>query len=275
MTGADLRRRQGLNWPPEKLGELLAEPGDRITGWEDLDGPLPRPIARQMEWALAVAEREKAMEACPVPPCQVAERIGATLDPKKRSSAERVMAEFDAHERDCRTCQARKAYAERLPPLPPIPLPGWMSALVALGEQVRRLPAWLQPAAVGALVVGGLTLFRAALMLLLQRRFTADIALAVATAIGVGAVGGAAGGLAYGAVRPPTRGLGRIGDALTGIACVYACLLAIGLPYVLITGPAKLGDPVSIIMVLVIGTGVGVGIGLSWFKPDSDEMEGA
>ncbi|MBK8002572.1 MAG: hypothetical protein IPK12_01225 [Gemmatimonadetes bacterium] len=209
MTGTDLRRRRlALNWTPEKLGELLAESGDRITGWEDLDGPLPRPIVRQMEWALAVGERDKAMEACPVPPCEVAERIGATIDPRQRSSVERVMAEFDVHEKGCSACQARKAYADRLPPLPPFPMPGGMRAVVAVAEQVRRLPAWLRPAAAGALIMGAMTLFKALLTILLQRRVTPQLLLAVAAAIGIGAYGGAVGGLAYSVVRPRTRSPG-------------------------------------------------------------------
>lgn len=272
MTGTDLRRRRlALNWTPEKLGELLGESGDRITGWEDLDGPLPRPIVRQMEWALAVGERDKAMEACPVPPCEVAERIGATIDPRQRSSVERVMAEFDVHEKGCSACQARKAYADRLPPLPPFPMPGGMRAVVAVAEQVRRLPAWLRPAAAGALIMGAMTLFRALLIILLQRRVTPQLLLAVAAAIGIGAYGGAVGGLAYSVVRPRTRPLGRLGDALTGVACAWACVLAIGIPYSLFTGDAAHPDPVTIIAILGVATVVGVAIGRSAFRADEED----
>ena len=231
MTGAAIRRRrEALNWPPERLTELLAEPPARITAWESLDGPLPPHFSRQVDWALALGEREKAMEACPVPPCEVADRISAAIDPGKPASIDRALAEVEAHEKTCPACQARAAYASRLPPRPPLPMPGSARVLVAVVEQVRRLPRWLQPAVAGAFIVGAMTLFRALFTILLQGRITAQMALAIATAIGVGAWGGAVGGLAYTVVRPRTRAMGRLGDALTGVACAWACVRASASP---------------------------------------------
>ncbi len=156
----------------------------------------------------------------------------------------------------------------------PIPMPGGMRAVVAVAEQVRRLPAWLRPAAAGALIVGAMTLFKALLTILLQRRVTPQLLLAVATAIGIGAYGGAVGGLAYSVVRPRTRALGRLGDALTGVACAWACVLAIGIPYSLITGAAAHPDPVTIIAVLGVATAVGVAFGRSAFRSDEEDATG-
>ena len=101
--------------------------------------------------------------------------------------------------------------------------------LTALEERVARLPAWLQPAAAGAMlvfvIVGARMLFALPVLLIFVAR---DGIKVIALALGVliaALVAGAAGGLAYSAVGDRLLRFGRIGAYVTGTICVAGYLV--------------------------------------------------
>ena len=129
------------------------------------------------------------------------------------------------------------------------------------------LPKWLQPAALGALIVAGIVGIRLVFVLPLvlftepsgiPRLFIALIAAAAA---------GAAGGLAYSLVGQPMLRIPVIGRGLTGIVCVAAYLLPLLYFSTLIFGQetvpltTPLGRQVATVCILAFG----VFIGYSWF----------
>ena len=101
--------------------------------------------------------------------------------------------------------------------------------LTALEERVARFPAWLQPAAAGALLVfalvGARMLFALPVLLIFVVRDGIEV---IALALGVliaALIAGAAGGLAYSAVGDRLMRFGRIGAYLTGMVCVAGDLV--------------------------------------------------
>jgi len=275
MTGTDLaRRRAGLGLTHDQVGAWLGEHADQIKAWETISGPLPGSLAKRLDWALANESRERELAAAGHPVCPEAQRILAT--PIERG-ADSQLARYkvaQAHATTCPHCQARMAAINTLPPLPPLPLPPWMTVLGKFNTHVQRLPAALRPAVWGASLMGAWTLARALFGLLLSpRSFSPRMAMTVLAAIGLGAYGGAVGGVAYTIVRPRVRQFGRPGDYLTGLACAYAFLLAFGLPLALFTDDRTLRDPFGWGMFFIIATIAGLFIGRSWFKADSSEPE--
>jgi hypothetical protein len=269
MTGAELERRlteTGLG--VDGLAEALHKHPDEVRAWTTIEGRLPGFVQREVDWVLAVDERARLMAASGLPTCawMVAH---ATVPPGNREALRAYVREVEAHRRDCEVCRRRAAYADTLPPLPPLPMPATARALGWISRQVGRLPRWARPAAVGAMVIGGWTAARAALELLLHpSAFSARSLLTVVEAIGVGAYAGLVGGLAYHLVREPTRPLGRAGDYLTGVACAYAYLAAFGIPLGLLTHDDLFRSTAGWITLLVVGTLLGVLVGHFWFRGD-------
>ena len=93
---------------------------------------------------------------------------------------------------------------------------------------------------------------------------------AAAVAAGAGAVGG----VAYGLVRPRTRRFGRGGDYLTGIACVYAYMLAFLVPLALLGVEPLLYTRMGAGVFVLLGTVFGLVVGHFWFRDDPAENGG-
>ena len=266
MTGADLeRRRKALGWTTGQLGELLEEHAEQVEQWERIRGALPGSVARRVEWVLAPEERERVMEAAGHPACPVAEGFFTALPPGDLDAFNRAMEAAQAHAAGCAACQGRAALAATLPPMPPMPLSPLVRAIGALQAWNDTLPVWLRPGVWGALGFGAMTVFRVALLSLVRGGPTREGGLAILMAIGAGAWGGVVGGVAYRAVRPRTRHLGRGGDYLTGIACAWVVLAAFVVPYALYSGNRGFQEPVVWISMLVAATVAGVYLGRSWF----------
>lgn len=129
-----------------------------------------------------------------------------------------------------------------------------------LRPALRRLPEWSRPAMVGALIIA---LFTGSAMLFaaLTGRMGAE---EIPQALGVffGATGAAAlGGLAYTLTRARTAKLGRVGDYLTGIACMTCYLFPLAFAF---RDPGQsLAE--SAIVSAICAVFFGVIIGHSWF----------
>ncbi|MBK6781203.1 MAG: hypothetical protein IPG75_16940 [Gemmatimonadetes bacterium] len=266
MTGLDLeRRRMALGWTADQVGEALGEHTEQVEQWERIRGALPGSVARRVEWVLACLERQRAFEAAGLPACTVAGAILEGVDVGDADAFMRAGEEAERHTAGCAVCQARARFAETLPPLPPMPLGPLMRAIGALHEWNATLPAWLRPGVWGAVGLGAMTVFRVAILSLMRGGPTREGGLAILMALGAGAWGGVVGGVAYRAVRPRTRHLGRGGDYSTGVACTWTVLAAFVVPYAIYSGNRGFQDPVLWIGMLVGATVGGVYLGRAWF----------
>lgn len=277
MTGTELTRRMTtLELSAEQLAEMLAKHPDEVHSWQRIEGNLPRSVAGEVTWALAVAERGKLMDRSGLPECAWLESHMMQVPTTDVKLLRRHSAELEAHIAECEVCQARETYAAKLPPIPAMPLSGSTAVLAGIAAWVGRLPPWARPAATGALIVGAITIFRAFLFLVIGRaRPTPAFFGAVAAAIGAAAYMGAAGGLTYTAVRAPLRRFGRGGDYLTGIVCAYASLFAIALPAALFTKDDMFRTSFGWLLLLVVGTVFGLSIGHFWFRDVETASGGA
>jgi transcriptional regulator with XRE-family HTH domain len=275
MTGTELQhRRTSLGLSIEKLADALDEHRDTVARWEQVTGTLPRALARCLDWALANEERARLMQASGIEECSWIERHLADLDRASSDELERRLHEAEQHAKTCPTCQRREAFAATLPPLPPIPLTPPMQVLTWLADRLDHLPRWARPAAVGAILIGALTILRALLLVAFQRTpVSLSLLLTILGAIGLGAYGGAVGGFAYGLVRARFRRFGRLGDYLTGLVCAYAYLLAFGIPLALFTGEEMFRDPVGWVIMVILGAVFGVVIGHLWFRETGPRVE--
>ncbi|HVH11376.1 MAG TPA: hypothetical protein VM736_16390 [Gemmatimonadales bacterium] len=219
---------------------------------------------------LANEERARLMQQSGIEECSWMTHLPA-LDRLKPEELERRLREVEAHAKACPTCQRREAYAVTLPPLPPLPLGFTLRVLAGLTDGIRHLPKWARPAAVGALVIGGITLIRTVFLVVLRRvPPSTALLLTVGGAIAVGAYGGAVGGLAYALVRERVRRLGRVGDYLTGLTCAYAYFLAFGIPLALFTREEMFRQPVGWVIWVFVATALGLVIGHSWFGNEAN-----
>ncbi len=266
MTGAELaRRRQALGWSADRLGEALGEHADLVGQWERIPGVLPGSVRRRVEWALALEERQRAMAASGLPECPVVDGIFAPLPEGDTEAFNRAAAEAERHAAGCAVCRARTEFAERLPPLPSLPVGPLLRVFMAMYQWITTLPGWLRPGVWGAAGVGAMTLFRVALLSLVRGGPTREGGVVVLLAIGAGAWGGVVGGVAYRAARARTRHLGRTGDYLTGVACAWTVLAAFVVPYALYSGNRGFQEPVVWLCMLAGATVAGVYLGRAWF----------
>lgn len=268
MTPSDVRTaRQELGYTAEQLAEELSVPVSRVHDWERGASTMPRRLAQQLAWEAAVKRRNDALDASGLPECAWAENWGNQAAPSEADALTKHYEALTTHAQGCATCQARQRFADTLPPLPELPMSVSMQLFMRGADQVQKLPAWLRPAAIGAVALMAIVLFRAvfAIPRIIQSPgFAGELLLAILAAGGAGA----AGGLAYSATRPTLRRLGRPGDYLTGIVCVTAYMgaLLIAAPYAF--GESLANSTVEVVIFLICSVFFGLVVGHSWFKSE-------
>jgi hypothetical protein len=151
--------------------------------------------------------------------------------------------------------------------MPDPPVPQALRALRAMGTALQGLPPWLRAAVVGAIAVGLITVMRVAGMAVgSDGPSPLDALLLIAGSIVGGAYLGAVAGITYVIVRDPLRKIGRAGDYLTGILCVWAYLLASVIPMELLTGRPAFATPDDAAALALGGAVIGAIIGHFWFR---------
>lgn len=270
MTGQDLqRRRVALGLSTDDLGRFLDEHSQQVEAWEHTSGSLAASLSRRLEWVLATHEREAQLVAAGHTPCELAKQAFGEPTPGDLPAFQAAAKRVDEHAATCPQCQGREAFLATLPPLPDPPFSIPLRVFAAVIGVAERLPPMLRPAVYGACLLGAMTIIRGVIMLAVSpKSITPQTALLLMGAIGIGAYGGAVGGVTYGWVRPRTRRFGRIGDYLTGLACAYAYLLAFLLPLALLGKKSDLWTATGGGIFPVFGTLFGLLIGHFWFRND-------
>jgi hypothetical protein len=268
MTAEDLTRARALlGLSP---GELAAEMGltePVVRAWEDGSLRIPQEYAIQIVWRAAVAERQAALVSSGLPECTWVARWMDLAPPHGPAQREHLDA-LRRHAAVCPQCTARARFIEQnFPPMPDLPVPTPLRVLRVAGKWLKRLPQWLRAAVVGAVAVGIFTILRVAGMAVAgEGPSPLSALLLVAGSIVGGAYLGAVAGITYAIVRDPLRKIGRAGDYVAGILCVWAYLLASVIPMQLLTERPAFATPEDAAAIAFGGAVVGVIIGHLWFR---------
>ena len=268
MTAEDLARARALlGLSP---GELAAEIGltePVVRAWEDGSLRIPQQYALQIVWRAAVAERQAALASSGLAECGWVARWMDVTPPRGPTQREHLDA-LRRHAAMCPQCMARSRFIEQnFPPMPDLPVPTPVRVLRTARKALERFPIWVRAAAVGAAGVGTVTILRVAGMAVAGEgpSFLGALGL-IAAAIGGGAYLGAVAGLTYAIVRDPLRKIGRAGDYVAGVLCVWANLLAWVIPMQLLSGRPAFPTPDYAAAVAIGGAVIGVFIGHVWFR---------
>jgi hypothetical protein len=162
FTGA--RERLSLTGPT--LAVELGLTPHVIAAFEDGSVAVPKNIAQELQWRVAILERREALEASGLPDCAWVLKWEEAPMPSRSSEMVKHLDAFTVHTTACPTCLARERFVEeRFGPLPERPMPGWQGIIVAITNRVERLPRLLQPAANGALLFLAMSVVRVVFML--------------------------------------------------------------------------------------------------------------
>ncbi|HJU67771.1 MAG TPA: hypothetical protein VJ650_05930 [Gemmatimonadaceae bacterium] len=269
MTAEDLARaRAVLGLSP---GELAAEIGltePVVRAWEDGSLRIPHQYAIQIVWRAAVAERQAALASSGLPECTWVSRWMDAAPPPGAGAQRDHLDALRRHAAVCPHCTARARFVEQnFPPMPDLPIPPALRALRTVGTTLKRLPVWLRATAVGAVAVGSLTVLRVAgLAVAGQGPSALDAIGLIGKWIAIGAYQGAAVGITYSIVRDPLRKIGRLGDYIAGILCVWAYLLVSVLPLQRLPELPEFARPDQAPALALGGAVVGAIIGHLWFR---------
>lgn len=269
MTAEDLSRARALlGLSP---GELAAEIGltePVVRAWENGSLRIPRQYAIQIVWRAAVAERQAALASSGLPECTWVIRWMDAAPPRGGAAQREHLDALRRHAALCPHCTARARFVEQnFPPMPDLPVPPTVRALRMASMALKRLPVWLRAAVVGGVVVGAITILRVAGMTVGgEGPSPLDAVLLIARSIAEGAFFGAVAGITYTIVRDPLRRIGRAGDYIAGILCVWAYVLASVIPVQLFTGRPAFDTPDQAGALALGGAVIGAVIGHVWFR---------
>jgi DNA-binding XRE family transcriptional regulator len=154
MTPAEfIAARERLGESAEQMAISLDLAPQIVTAFENGSLAIPADTARELIWRVATVDRLEALVSSGLPECTWLNEWHAQPVPSRAAERLKRLEALQAHVATCATCQAREKYiAERFGPMPERPVAGWQGVLVGIGKQIQRLPAWLRPGVIGALL---------------------------------------------------------------------------------------------------------------------------
>ena len=167
MDVAELSRaRDTLGYSDEVLAADLGLPPNVVTAWTSGRAKVPRHIARDLRWRMALIEQKNLLAASGLAACAWVNAFEAEPTPEKFKAQVKRLEALAEHDRMCQICLAREAWVtEHCPPLPEPPLPLWIKGMRLLGKLAERLPEWARPAVHVGAAFGAYSLFRMVFML--------------------------------------------------------------------------------------------------------------
>jgi hypothetical protein len=162
MDASEARHaRLSLKLRPVDLAVEVGATPDAVSAWEEGRIRVPKHVAEHLRWRMAGLERAQALERSGLPECGWIRSLQDRAEPENMEAHTRQLEELNAHVSTCEVCTAREAYlAERFPPMPRAPVRGWLAVALPILDRIARLPAWAQPAAMGAVLFTAYSLFR-------------------------------------------------------------------------------------------------------------------
>ncbi|HJU66700.1 MAG TPA: hypothetical protein VJ650_00530 [Gemmatimonadaceae bacterium] len=257
--------KRTLGETDDQLAATLGVTPHVVRGWAEGKARIPARQAKYLTFLVAAKERQVALQESGLPECDWFRAHEDTPVPENTDELIKHAEALERHHEQCPTCQAREKYlGERFGPMPSLPTPGW----VRLFEWVERLPPVARPAALGAALLASLVLIR--VIFSFPRLIKTPDALAGAgLAIVAAASAGAVGGFAYSLTRPTFKRLGRPGDYLTGIVCVFAYMGSLILAAPWAFGESIVEDRAGWVIMAIVSVVFGLVIGHTWFRSDS------
>ncbi len=253
--------RQRLGLTADRMAAELGIPPHAYHACEVGRATLPRRGAEHLAFRLAAVERADALRDSGLPTCSWLEEWDART-PVERSALTAHLQRGEAHAQACDLCRARERFVrDRFPAMPEYPRPAWMRVLGAVHARVGSLPAWLRPAAWGALLLAALVSLRVLLVLPMAASRPALLLEALRVVLAASAAG-AVGGLAYGLLGRPLRRVPVAGPYLAGTVAVFGYLLAILALVAVLDGaraPRVGADTIGLALVLAILLGSALG----------------
>lgn len=167
MDASEARHaRESLGLRPVDLAVEVSTTPDAVAAWEEGRIGVPKHVAELLQWRMAGLERTRALESSGLPECVWIRNFQDRAAPENMKAHARRVEELNAHVSTCDVCKAREAYlAQRFPPMPRAPVRGVLAVVVPILERIGRLPAWAQPAAIGAGLFTAYSLFRVLFLL--------------------------------------------------------------------------------------------------------------
>lgn len=154
MTGAELvaaRGRLGLT-----LDAFAAEIGltpHVVSAWEADAIAMPKRYEADLNWRLALQDREDALKASGLPDCPWIAHWHSQPFPVGLKGQTKHLESGVAHAKVCSVCIARERFAfETFGELPKRPLPRGLGVMTRIGEAIAQLPPWLRPVASAVLL---------------------------------------------------------------------------------------------------------------------------
>lgn len=147
MTAAEfLVARKALGLTQEEMAGDLGLTPHVIAGIENGEARVPKSIARELDWRVAVAKRDAVLAASGLPECAVALKLESAMEGKSGDDMMKAVEALVAHVKDCPTCKARDEYAQaHAPAIPELPMPGWVRGLGLIEGLLERLPPPFRP----------------------------------------------------------------------------------------------------------------------------------
>lgn len=200
MNGSEARSaRESLALTREQLAAYTNATPAAVTAWEENRIRVPRYAAARLRWRVAVHEREAALADSGIPACAWMDALENEPEPtdidEQSTRRDRVLDHLKA----CKVCIARQAFlSERFPPLPLVPLPGWLGVVVVpIAQRILTLPRWAQAPATGAILFVTYSLIKLLFLLPSYARAGVTGLLTAAEGIAVSAALGALAGFLY------------------------------------------------------------------------------
>lgn len=194
--------RLTLGLRPEDVAVEVSATPDAVVAWETGRIRVPTHVATHLAWRLAVFERENALRSSGLAECDWLRAFENRPEPSGMNAHNRHVEELTTHLKTCETCRTRETYvSERFGPMPRAPLRGWLAIAVPIFDRINRLPAWARPAATGAVLFTGYSLFKVIFYIPTIARDPVRGSLAALGGITASASIGAVLGLLYGQYR--------------------------------------------------------------------------
>ena len=147
MTSLELAEaRRRLDLTPTDLAATYGLSPEAVLAMEQGRAPVPKRMARDLTWQVALLERSAILAGSGLPECAEATRFAKQAEGQEGDELLRALEALNAHAEDCTVCRAREEYLEeQAPPLPEPPLPFWIRAIGRVTEAVGRLPRGIRP----------------------------------------------------------------------------------------------------------------------------------
>jgi DNA-binding XRE family transcriptional regulator len=147
MTSSEFAAaRKALGLTQEEMASDLDLTPHVIAGMENGEARVPKSIAQDLEWRVALAQRDALLEASGLAECLTMKELDRSAEGKSGEELLKIGERLIAHMESCPTCKARGDYLDKYgPPMPDRPLPTLIRVVGWVQRLLNRVPEALKP----------------------------------------------------------------------------------------------------------------------------------